>query len=378
MIGPTLVVDADGRGAPRPAGARDVLVLLVRAGAPIALLPLPGAPDPVQPADVVRLLDDGAIARLDAPAPAPVAADGITVAVCTRDRPEHLARALPRLRELAPAPAEVLVVDSASRTNDVAALAAAAGARCVRVDQPGLSRARNHALMAARTAWVAFTDDDAEVPRTWAGAMAAGAARSPLARCVLGPVVPAGILARPHELFEVYGGLNRGFAPRVTGAEFLRGWRSPPTWQLGAGASMAVHREHALALGGFDAWLGAGVAAACSEDSDFCYRVLRDGGTIVYEPAAWVMHHHRSTMRELRRQLFGYGRGHTAAQWKAFVEYGDRRALGRIALGLPLLQARRALKSLLGLSGFPLSLIASETAGQLLGPWSWRRGNGRP
>jgi GT2 family glycosyltransferase len=373
VIGPTVVVDVDGAGVPRPAGARDVHVLLVRHGAPIAWLPLAGAPDPVHPAAVVPLLDDDAVARLASPAPCAVSsAAAVTVAVCTRDRAEPLARALARLHALSPAPAELLVVDSASRGPDVAAAAVAANARCVRVDAPGLSRARNAALAHARTPWVAFTDDDAEAAPGWAGAMAAAAARGDAA-CVLGPVVPVGIATPAQRLFECYGGLNRGFDARTTGREFLRGLQSPPTWRLGAGASMAVHRERALELGGFDQHLGAGVAAACSEDSDFCYRLLRAGGTIRYEPAAWVMHHHRSTTRELRRQLFGYGRGHAAAQWKAFVEYGDRRALGRLALGLPLLQARRALASLLRLSPFPLSLIAAETAGQLLGPWSWRR-----
>ena len=377
MRGPTVVVDVNGPAVALPAGARDVHVLLVRDGAPLAWIELPGAPPCLHAADLVRLLEDDAVARLRAPpvpVPTGVSARDVTVAVCTRDRGEQLERSLARLRGLQPGPAELLVVDSASRTGDVAAAAAAVGARCLRVDVPGLSRARNVALQHARTPWVAFTDDDAEVAPGWVGAMAAGAARSPAAVCVLGPVVPAGILTSSQQWFELYGGLNRGFAARVTGREFLRGLRSPPTWCLGAGASMAVHREQALRLGGFDPWLGAGVAAACSEDSDFCYRVLREGGTIVYEPAAWVMHHHRRTMRDLRRQMFGYGRGHAAAQWKAFVVYGDVRGLGRVALGLPLLQARRVLRSLLGPVRFPLSLIAAETAGQILGPWSWRRG----
>ncbi len=373
MNGPTVVVDVDGPPVTCRPAARDVHVLVVRHGSAVAWLPLPGAPDPVRPADIVRLLDDGMIAQLDAARP-PASADAVTVVVCTRDRVEPLARSLARLRQLEPQPAELLVVDSASRASEVANVAAAAGASCVRVDRPGLSRARNVALQRARTPWVAFTDDDAEVPRGWAGAIAAGAARAPDAACVFGPVVAAGIASASQRLFESYGGLNRGFAPRVTGREFLRGLRSPPTWLLGAGASMAVHRTRALELGGFDPWLGAGAAAGCSEDSDFCYRVLRAGGTIVYEPAAWVMHHHRSTMQDLRRQLFAYGRGHAAAQWKAFVAYGDLRGLARLVVGLPSLQLRRALRSLLGLSAFPLSLIAAETAGQLLGPWSWRQG----
>lgn len=373
MIGPTVVVAADGPPVPRPAGARDVFVLLLDGTRPVVWIALPGAPDPIEPAMVIALLEDHQIALLDNAGATCGPADDVTVAVCTRDRPDALQRALAALRALEPAPKELLVVDSASGSDQSATVARAAGARCIRVERAGLSRARNRALEAARTTWVAFTDDDAEAPAHWAGAIAGAVAATPDVVAVLGPVVPAGIANRSQELFELYGGLNRGFDGRTVDRTFLRGLRAPPTWCLGAGASMAVHRHRALALGGFDPRLGAGVAAACSEDSDFCYRALRDGGRIRYEPCAWVMHHHRGSMRELRRQLFGYGRGHTAAQWKAFVEYGDVRGFGRIAFGLPWLQLRRTARTLLGRSPFPLSLIAAETLGQLLGPWSWRR-----
>ena len=88
----------------------------------------------------------------------------ITVAICTRDRPDYLRECLAGLRcQTVPAP--VLVVDSGS--GDVAAdriralVDVFAGAQLVRVDRAGLSVARNAALAAVGDGYVAFLDDDA-------------------------------------------------------------------------------------------------------------------------------------------------------------------------------------------------------------------------
>src|SRR5690606_22900487 len=146
------------------------------------------------------------------------AARSRTVAVCPRDRPAQLARCLPALRRLDPPPAEVLVVDSASRDGAALALAGEHDCRAIRSDRPGLSIARNLALAATRTPWLAFTDDDAEVPPHWAGAMARALAGG--FACVTAPVVPTGIETPAQAWFEAYGGLNRGFLP----AEFDAAW----------------------------------------------------------------------------------------------------------------------------------------------------------
>ena len=44
-----------------------------------------------------------------------------------------------------------------------------------------------------------------------------------------------------------------------------------------------------------------------AEDLDFFHRVLREGLTICYEPAARVRHRHRRTVAELRHQVFANG-----------------------------------------------------------------------
>jgi len=382
MIGPTLEIDL-GRAAAsaqRPDGATDVYLLVLHGGEPVAWIPVPLAPATIDRHFVLRLMTPAQVAQLAAraaPDPLPASAPEVTVAVCTRDRPAALRRCLASVARLDPAPAQVLVIDSASRNGpddeSVADIASEWSiCRYVRVEEPGLSIARNRALLEARTAWVAFTDDDVELPAGWVGAVAAAAADGS-ADCITGPVVPAAVPGRAAELFEEYGGLNRGFERRTWDATFLRrGITSPPTWRLGAGANMAVDRLRGLEVGGFDPRLGAGKPAGCSEDTDLFYRLLRAGGRVRYTSRNWLMHHHREDVSALRRQLRAYGRGHAAAQWKACLCYGDLRGLGRLLFGLPFSNLRRVVRRLVGRSSFPCGLIVTEALGQLTGPFLWR------
>ena len=91
-----------------------------------------------------------------------------TVAVCTRDRPGDLSNCLVALSRLRDQGQEILVVDSASRSDETRQVVAQfPQARYVRVERPGLDIARNRAMRDARHPIVAFTDDDAEPDPDW-------------------------------------------------------------------------------------------------------------------------------------------------------------------------------------------------------------------
>jgi glucosyl-dolichyl phosphate glucuronosyltransferase len=89
----------------------------------------------------------------------------------------------------------VLVVDSASPPAEAAAiagLAAEAGARLLRTDEPGLSLARNLGLQASSGSWVAFLDDDAVPEPGWAAILLDRIACLPERAAALGGrIVPA-------------------------------------------------------------------------------------------------------------------------------------------------------------------------------------------
>lgn len=89
----------------------------------------------------------------------------VSICICTHNRLDDVRECLRALNpQMDPGAAEILVVDSASDPDTQAALAdlvaGVAGARLLRLDEPGLSRARNAAVAAATGRWVAFLDDD--------------------------------------------------------------------------------------------------------------------------------------------------------------------------------------------------------------------------
>jgi glycosyltransferase involved in cell wall biosynthesis len=97
----------------------------------------------------------------------------VTVCICTHNRPAYLRDCLEGLcrQTVSPCQFEVLVVDSAS-TSDAAAQMArmvskVPNARLLRVDQPGVSFARNAGAFAANGEYIAYIDDDAIPEPDW-------------------------------------------------------------------------------------------------------------------------------------------------------------------------------------------------------------------
>ena len=239
--------------------------------------------------------------------------------VCTRDRPEQLARSLTSLAANLRATDERVVVDSASvDAAAVAAVAADAGFRLVRVEQPGLSRARNAALDALDVDIVAFTDDDCTVDPGWSAAIEAAFA-DPTVAFAAGPV-----------LADRQTKLPLAVDPSTEPRRFS-GDDDPTT--VGHGANMAFRREAIVAAGAFDVDLGAGARLRAAEDTDAFWRLLRDGWTGVFVPEAKVTHAQWRTTREALRTSYGYGMG-VGAMARRGVAREQRGAWGVLGHGL--------------------------------------------
>jgi glycosyltransferase involved in cell wall biosynthesis len=309
-----------------------------------------------------RLLagDDGAAAS---PPPA-------TVAVCTRDRPDDLARCLAALARLPDDGQEILVVDSASAgdaTRDVVDRhAALPGLRYVREDRPGLDVARNRALREARHEIVAFTDDDATPDPGWLRALTRGFG-DPRTLCVTGLTLPLELETEAQEAFERTNGFGRGF-DRVT----YDGTRQNPflVGRIGAGVNMALRRSVLAHVGAFDEALDAGTPTHSGGDHDMFVRILTAGYTIVYEPAALSRHRHRREWDALRRTVHGYGVGVYAVLTRHLLA-GELAPLG-IAVGWARAQGRELVRSLVRWPGStPLDLVLAELRGCAAGPGAY-------
>ena len=81
----------------------------------------------------------------------------LTVAVCTRGRPDQLRSTLAALQREAAAGFDLVVVDQSDQPM------ADGGVRVIANPGRGLSRARNVALRETRAEWIAFVDDDCTV-----------------------------------------------------------------------------------------------------------------------------------------------------------------------------------------------------------------------
>lgn len=203
------------------------------------------------------------------------AAPAITIAIPTRNRG---ARILPALRSVLDSryPSfDVVVVDQSTdgSTKEAVAQIDDPRLRYVASDEVGNTRARNRALELATGAFVVFTDDDCVVPEGYAATMAGILASNPQVA-----VVFCNVEAAPHDP-------TAGFVP----AYVRRGDKVVRTpldkcRARGIGAGMAVRRDVALALGGFDEHL-----QACP-DGDIAVRAVLAGHHVYETSRVAVLH----------------------------------------------------------------------------------------
>ena len=238
--------------------------------------------------------------------------------------------------------------------------------------RPGLSYARNAGFAAATGDILIAIDDDVTVPEGWLERLVAPFAR-PEVMAVTGHVLPIELETNSQCQFEAYGGLGKGFTGFEVDGRWFRFLRvAVPTWNIGATANAAFRATifSDPRIGVLDEALGAGTPTGCSEDTYLFYRILKAEHTIVYDPTAWVWHRHRRDDAALRHQIYSYSKGHVAYHLTTLMKDGDARALIRLGYSLPKTYLRRAWERLRGRSEYPLSLILTEVAGSLAGPWA--------
>jgi len=299
---------------PRCHGYGGVYLLLRRHGYPLGSVTLSVSEDRVHEGAIeaamhrrlsrqnksALLLDNHVVVSRDTP--------GISIVVCTRDRPRSLERCLKSLARLEYPTYEVIVVDNASISEATRQLAHTAGVRYVREERPGLDWARNCGYKAARYDIVAYTDDDTEVDPRWLAGLGA-AFEDPAVRAVSGLVLPAAMDTEAEVLFELcYGGMGKGTTSREWDPALLSASQRIGAHHLGVGANMAFRRSLLQELGGFDTALDVGTPSHGGGDLDIFHRSLMAGAVVRYQPAALVRHHHRRDMLGLRRQLTDNGR----------------------------------------------------------------------
>lgn len=295
----------------------------------------------------------------------------LSVAICTKDRPDWLARLLSTLLPLRAAhPFEVLVVDNAPSDDATRRVVEAAeGVRYLYEPRAGLDFARNRALGAACGEVIAYLDDDVIVDPGWAEGLLRAWAENPDAGAMTGLVMPMLLETEAQVLFEKRGGFRRGFRPLRHGTTAFRDPLHPcGSGKFGAGANMSFRRLLIDGLGGFDEALDTGRPLPGGGDIDMFYRVLRAGRPLIYEPRATVFHEHRREMAVLKRQYYTWGLGLSAYLVKSMRADPEMRpALRRLVLWWFGYQAWRLAARVAGRDPTPLAMIWAEIYGGLQG-----------
>ncbi|MEW1957317.1 glycosyltransferase [Kineococcus sp. NPDC059986] len=376
--------------APTTAATSRVLVRLD--GNPLGYVTAPAHPGP-DDAALLAALPAGARDRVRARRAGTPAKDAladvptdvkVSVVVCTRNRPEVLARCLEHLGRLVYPDLELLVVDNApadDATRDVVAAAAARDPRLryARQDVPGLSHARNRGLELATGDVVAYTDDDVRVDPWWVHGLVRGFARRPDVACVTGLAVAAALDTEVEAYFDARVSWSTVRAPRVFDRATGRAENPMHPYAagvFGTGANVAFRRADLLRRGGFDVLLGAGTATRGGEDLDAFVQTLVHGGALAVEPSAVVWHHHRSTAAELADQMYGYGTGLTAFYAKLLLDPVTRpgvlravpAGLVRLAGTVAGVRGRNRATAHESASGPVPGLLRRELTGMLAGP----------
>ncbi len=302
----------------------------------------------------------------------------VTVAVCTRDRPEDLQRCLAAIAQLDYPHLEILVVDNAPSTEatQTAVESAYPQVRYVREPRPGLDWARNRAILEATGEIIAFTDDDVVVDRHWVKALARTFAENPGVMAITGLVVPYELETEAQVLFEHYGGFGRGFEPKFYRRQPGRPlpWKWLGAGQFGTGANMAYRRSVFAEIGYFDPALDVGTVTNGGGDLEMFVRILLAGHTLAYEPKAMIRHRHRREYAQLRRQIFF--NGSLYALWGSLAVAYPRLAWSclKIAVWWMLYwNVRRTIIALLHRTQFPRDLILAEFKGAFAGTIAYPR-----
>jgi GT2 family glycosyltransferase len=294
-----------------------------------------------------------------------------TVVVCTRDRPEDMARCLPGLAQLADQGHDVVVIDncpSNDRTRELVALYPQV--RYILEARAGLDVARNRGLREAQGAIVAFTDDDAMVDPAWLDALRANFT-DPTVALVTGITMPIELETPAQIWFEQTNGFQRGYERRVFDLQTVAPLGAG---RIGAGVNMAIRRSALRMIGLFDEALDGGTPAMSGGDQEFFYRVLARGFRAVYDPAALVWHRHRRDWAGLQRCIEGYGVGLFAWWTRAFLVEGDWNVLKDGTAWFVEHHVREAARALLARPGAsPRDLAFAELRGALAGPGAYLR-----
>jgi len=214
----------------------------------------------------------------------------VTVVVCTHNRAADARRCVAAVApQVAAAGWELVLVDSASQSAHARMLAALAeahpGTVLTRLEQPGLSAARNRGAELAHGEWVVYLDDDTIARSSWAEQLGLALRALPPSVAVVGgriePLWPEGQNGEQ---------VTRRWMLMLSCVDVPVGGRVAAGHNI-CGANFAIRRAALAAIGGFPTQLGRiGGRLVSGEEAFVIRRLHKDGLDAVYDPRFRVLH----------------------------------------------------------------------------------------
>ena len=292
-------------------------------------------------------------------------AQGITVAIPTKDRPAGLCAVVRDLWEGTRRPEEILVVCQGAAVETARQLSREVPEptphiRFYASSRRGTNASRNDAVRLASGDFLAFTDDDMRLPADWLETMLALWQGEWAGEDVLltGPILSPDDIGPP------------GAAPGRRVGEERRVWRTPPlSGDVLYGGHFGAPRSAFARLGEtpFDERFGPGARLPGAGDEEFALQLLRTGVPIAFEPALQATHvaPPSAWVRDQFQHCQGSGALFVARRKWDHQPAASRAVATRIAKGFKAaarLRLREAAGRFAGLAGLAI------------GAWRWRLG----
>ena len=205
-----------------------------------------------------------------------------SIIIATYNQAEKLEKCLDELKKSSyPSEAiEVIVVDNNSQDNTESVVKSFSGVKYLKEERQGSSYARNKGVSESTGEVLVFLDADSLPSEGWLTNLIA-----PFKDASIGGVGGAVYPLKERNIISRYLGISLFMRyPRYGRKRDVKGYPS---------CNLAVRKDSIE--GGFDI---ENFPPLYGEDKDLCYRILRKGKRIVFEPSAVVYHAHAENLRE--------------------------------------------------------------------------------
>ncbi len=241
----------------------------------------------------------------------------VSIIVPTYNRPKETEAAIKSLLKLDYPDFEIIVVDDASTDNTASVLARFGKKIRVirRKKNGGPAAARNDGLRAAKGEFIAFTDSDCTVSKNWIKTLVKFIeTKTENVAGVCGTIYP------PKDANELMRLIY--FMPQMDGNTLLADKLKKPFSVSNISCNNALWRKNVIKkMNGFDESFFRAYRVV-PEDSELCYRTLKDGHVFYMYPGAEVYHHFRPTFTEFLKQSYRAGRGGGVVMFKQNQWFG--------------------------------------------------------